>query len=682
MRPQELDFIETRKLPAILESGELPDFRSQDEKEFFQEHELVFDHQIAVFNQPNQDDILSRHIAWQFYNMYYRCPKIHVGFHGAEIPKDTFVRQITTPSGAPDRNNISFLTGDVGSGKTSFLNYLITSVFSSTLHEGNFWFMRIDFHRETKKAICDESVFSEVLIRKAADVISKNTDFILGNDDSLVSAFAECRDHIAKDKFGDARSSLISLVSLVARRRKIRLVIFMDNIDYLCHQNDRRLFDDDDDTREGVFLLDFVSFVASFFHGGKWARLGANILMVTRFDSLNILKSTNPTDGFRFDGPSYTLGEVPWYQVFECRKQLLEAHFKQEKKEAKREKFLAMLEKIEAEILEKSDDKNSLANHVRFLSRYGFRGAVEFFSQYAWIGGDEKGGRLIHQYPVGLMAFILGRKLIFRQMKSGFPNIYLVNKLQEDSFESETHHHRHSYWLKRLIAQLVEQDVPYNIPEFYYLFGGLEEGDGYENGLVRTCIGSLYESNVSDMLHANRVRDAVDPNKIKVDSISLSARGKHCLEIDPRTGISRVFDRFFYLQLIVDEPNMPLPVSILDHFDYTMDYSYILNKDSDAYWSGAKAMIKKKALQVLLFLIVLEISLDLERELYSSAFARLEKKGVVVPKVSKIRARIVSELRAVSRKHGRFIDVKAVIKQAKEMEEDIRGDLENVYTLP
>ncbi len=92
---------------------------------------------------------------------------------------------------------------------------------------------------------------------------------------------------------------------------------------------------------------------------------------------------------------------------------------------------------------------------------------------------------------------------------------------------------------------------------------------------------------------------------------------------------------------------LPIPKAIWeDPFDVSpSDYAYLV-KGTKSYAEEGKAMINKKAKQVLVFLKVLEISLELEQLNYEKVYtALLSEEGFMLPNVNLIREKVLQELR-------------------------------------
>jgi hypothetical protein len=103
---------------------------------------------------------------------------------------------------------------------------------------------------------------------------------------------------------------------------------------------------------------------------------------------------------------------------------------------------------------------------------------------------------------------------------------------------------------------------------------------------------------------------------------------------------------------------LPLPRLLKKYFDYPIvDYGYIMESVAD-YSPKAKQMIKKKALEVMLILEVLEISFECEQVKYAAVFKSLLAQKVSLPDVALIKDNVRKELVALVRSQGDFINLK------------------------
>ena len=83
-------------------------------------------------------------IAWHFYKHFYCVPKVYRDFLGVELGLDKFLATLTSFGTSKNRNNLFFLQGIIGSGKTAFINYLITNHGADCFENKDTWFLRLN----------------------------------------------------------------------------------------------------------------------------------------------------------------------------------------------------------------------------------------------------------------------------------------------------------------------------------------------------------------------------------------------------------------------------------------------------------------------------------------------------------------------------------------------------------
>ena len=443
------------------------------------------------------------------------------------------------------------------------------------------------------------------------------------------------------------------------------------------------MFDIDDDSGEAEAMHSVCDLVSLFFHS-TMGKLNANILFVLRTDSYEILKESKKVfpsvQCFDSNKNVYSIIPPDWEKVVYERGKLLEFVISKIDKLGKKELFENITKPILRDLAYAPSGQKPLIEHLQNITNFGLRDMMVFFAQYSWLEGqsykDSERGieRFIHQYPVGLLAFMLKGRRRYHQFNSEFPNIYLVNvKDRCPTIQQETYQHPHTYWLKRLILHYIKQKEDENeivtTSNVLNIFRA-SSGDGYDDFLIRKCLGSLAQAKVSNMISAKRTK-SVSGDTLEIEDIMLTHRGRHCLD--------HIIDRFFYLQLIVEDFMLPLPRLFSSQFDYPdEDYGYIIEPVSQ-YGKKAKRMVSKKAKQVLLLLEILESSFNLERLKYKSVFDRLQNENIPLPDISRIKVKVRDEIRAISSAQYNFINVSSLSNSINSEKEKIDEYLFDAY---
>lgn len=682
----------------------IPIALSKDKRNFSRLVQRIFDRMKAVFHSDAGDDPEESVYSTAFYGDCYQEPEVKIGgpdgetvsIESSEAPQDSLMGRLTARPGPIGRNKLFFLLGEVGVGKTALVNWLITQKFKEFVEPEKIWFVRIDlenispsFARPKHELICD-------IIRALQSVIDRNR--------AVRESLGECHDELtelwksleAPDLASTAMESgaeageylleyrckaLQAAIQKVETVTKRRLILIFDNLDYLFHLFDYRLYQDQTEGTEIDIYQATLDFISFFNRKDQLGFVGANVIIVLRYNNYQALKASIPATSANpvsLEGEEYYV-KCPTLRVaVEARCKLLQKIAENQEYEGKRERYLQIPQLIRTDL---ERNRGSLASHLLGITNGSLRDVMVFFKQYGWVDGDYgvELPRLIENQPLGLMAFMLGGKLAFSEEYSRFPNIYLVDG--EPSRE-ESAAVRHSYWLKYLLMEFIFKKG--KIPPSYAREVFFAGGQGYDEWSINDCLGNLTDQSSSYCVRAQR---SPNPGKVKsaeaIIDISLNRRGKHCLR--------NLFDRFFYLQLIIEDYNLPLPSALDEIFarhrsgdgkskPNTPNYGYIV-KDSPEYEETMAKMIKMKARQVIIFLKVVEVSLKFERQMFPSVFEILQRDGVRIPDVQRIRINVVRELEKLNSKAlGGTISIKRHKEEAESLSGLICNELEKVYS--
>lgn len=662
--------------------------------------EDVFGYHPAVFNDAHKHLRLvgSPHfldIAEQFYKQNFVQITIKAGRGGYEIAEEDFIEKTVLAESSGQRNNRYFLLGKVGSGKTTFINYLISKYGESWAKNNNLWFIRLDIYLlDGQRSLTVERLVDGLatkiirVFRSYKELLeipqSLNKDF-----ENLVNI--QGASGLSSPSLLHKQLALTTFISKYNLETKKRFVLIIDNSDYIYHLNDRLLFTDKGACDELNNIQGIENLVNSFSHDANnvgLGDLGANVIFVLRPDSYEILQTSTrlfaPEDIYSFDRCAFSMGVPDWKEILQKRGDLLNFVTHKNSKgsglEAKK-----LIEAIIRDLELPLEDGGKLFDHLEKITNYGLRDIMRFFQQYSWLEGqDHLEGRnqvglerLIHSYPVGLLAFILDGRRRFSQFYSKFPNIYCVN-YQEESIESQGWvdggDHPHTYWLMRLLLEFIstkgksEEAVTLSDIKGAFCIGT----KSYDEGLVRLCLGNFAEAKLANLVSVKRSKASNEDSRIHIQDLNLTRRGQHCLDF--------LFDKFLYLQLVVDDYNLPIPGVLKESFSFANkpDYSYI-GLQPGQYGELAAQMIKIKAKQVLLFLEVLEEALKIEKEKYRDCFETLKEQNINIPSVKIIRSNVIEELKSLNSRY-QFINLDAVLAEVSSIKEKIQSFMLKAYS--
>lgn len=682
MNNRDSAFLKERK-STKLHSSYIRNYKKIDDQDFVDIVDKVFGHHIAVydiqsFNLADSAFLLSReNVSFSFYKNHYIPVEIKCDISGVSISVEDFIDRVVFFASEKRRNNIFFLIGDVGSGKTAFINNIITNEGKSWVDESNVCFLRIDVDITGNNRRLSVDELLDAIIYKAIRIIENNDDLQLG---IKTKEYFKALKHFFNKPYLDKQKAFSDFVVSFYEENNKKLFLIIDNLDYLYHIHDRVMFDNDEDTYEVDAVKIVCDLVSIFFHS-VLGKINANILFVLREDSYEILKESKkifPSVSFFDDNKNVFSVVYPnWGEVVQQRGMLLKDIVSKIEKNGKKTRYKNIIDPIMSDLNYAPSGQKPLVEHLEKITNYGLRDMMHYFSQYSWLEGSENVGieRFIHQYPVGLLAFMLKGRRRFTQLYSEFPNIYLINVKEEKNQGNfiKSFEHKHTYWLKRLILHYIKQKELEKetvlLPKILGVFMG-DGHNGYADILIRKCLGSLAQANLSNMIFAKKCK-SVSGDVLVIDDIRLTHRGSHCLD--------NIFDRFFYLQLIVDDYMLPVPKNVSEYFDFgDLDYGYIVEQSAQ-YSVLAKNMVMRKIKEVFMFLEILEASYLMEQMAYSGAFGRLQDEGVLLPDIYSIKKGIEDEIGKLISVQGLRVDLAALKKSISEKKSSIEDIMIKVY---
>ncbi|NOQ25569.1 MAG: hypothetical protein GQ564_09440 [Bacteroidales bacterium] len=646
--------------------------RNKNSRELDNIINLVFSHQKAVYDMDmdikmNADE---KKTAKLFYKNYYAKSKVKKNGIKNEIEIEEFIEDIFLDKSKENKNKLCFLLGNVGVGKTSYLNNIITNQERYKLVENGIWFVRLDFEKALKERYFKPQYIINQLIEKCKRVIDKRFFNDLDNDLLLkyknlphyeLTEIEEFIKNSTQDCNVQAKLFQEFIESFYNKTEK-KLSIIIDNIDVVYHKSIVSLSRYND----GKMDDNLIHLIFTFLHDhGITGMLYANVLFIMRNDSFNYIKSVGHTSFKQITEHPYRLIPHNWENVVDIRYNMLVDQIKSKPDEQNTTILLKMAKEIQDYIREDVYSGVPLIRHIREMTNYGLRDLINFFNKYSWVSYNNFGmNRLIDQYHIGLISYFLGGNKIYDESESDFPNFFSVNP----EISGIKRRFPQTYWLKYLIIKYLyeysgKEEV--NVDHIYNIFGGEGNTDKdskyYDLELVKEVVECLGNANKSNVI---RIKKRFNGKGSLTTFVDLTLRGKYIIE-------NFVF-KFIYLQLIVDDQEMRLPRIFKDgayskYFntsskDYP-DYSYIL-ESNESFIPKAKEMITHKSHSVIYFLFLLQGALYSEMERYKSTFAKLEKFKVKLPNIkSIIENHIPKELRAINNTVKFTNDVNAFVNK-------------------
>lgn len=230
-------------------------------------------------------------------------------------------------------NQIAALVGDVGTGKSSLINYILSSDIGAKLVKENcVWFIRINLQEFSRTGI-EMGHFCKKIALKVKYVIeffNKHPSLKFVPDTESIDInilLVEILNLVDSSQFSHAEQKTIDLLEQISSKSGRRLTIIIDNIDYVFYDNDAVSaiwydeaknsceIDDNNSSTLMSFIKLMERLVAS---SSNWSKVGCSILITLRKDSFGILDqlplSTNggadklvpPGNVFTMEMPSKT----------------------------------------------------------------------------------------------------------------------------------------------------------------------------------------------------------------------------------------------------------------------------------------------------------------------------------------------------------------------------------------
>ncbi len=154
----------------------------KDDTEFLRLVKEIFEHQRAAYGRASSSAARARR-AKDFYS-FYEPPSLARStdpVHGVTIsPEEAFKTFFSSPE-APNRNNVFYLTGDVGVGKSSFVNWMISHHAEVAVARGDCWFIRLDLERIKGIEPLSYDMFVEALAEKVSRVLHQFPETLHGS---------------------------------------------------------------------------------------------------------------------------------------------------------------------------------------------------------------------------------------------------------------------------------------------------------------------------------------------------------------------------------------------------------------------------------------------------------------------------------------------------------------------
>lgn len=511
-------------------------------------------------------------------------------------------------------NRVTFLIGDVGIGKTFLVSRIAQNLMRNNIDEAGYQMIPVYVCLESFVAshgnTNDSPEFVRLFLIHIFDLIKKSVSQFANEKSSPITAPA-----FDKDATSESIASLTTtyLRDLAATATEpLRVVIFIDNLDVLHYQNSRYVFFPDEYTKHRRFIEDkLTKLVFAFVDQNLLGDSGLCCLIVARQNVARESRLLNqpalPRRVELNDHLVFQIGSVDPIEVVKSRLHMFENvvnEFGTGGKISSQSLSLAdqlgVMKLVGGETISPDNFSDGL-RRISDLSHHGVRSLVDFLGRLKLnlLRQGDTVQRLFKHAPWVLeRLYISNIHQRYSQSQGHFPNVFLVDSRVSEDRVTDIYH-RHTYWLKYLLLRRIGSasregiSVQNILDEFCGDFG-------YEDGIVRLCLGSLAMVNESRCLEIiGSAKDECHDNLIR-----LTSRGRLLVGEDPRYKFPYCFE-FSYLQLVIDDHLLSIPIERSREIAVDSSLSYALD-DGDKYYARMHSDLIKKLPATLVFLRVLK----------------------------------------------------------------------------
>jgi hypothetical protein len=599
-----------------------------------------------------------------FLDKLYRPPKIYLtgntpvnavdertfGFFLQSISEDPRTRS-DRAADAEGSNLLSLLIGDVGTGKSLLLCKAIR-----------------ELKREERAKATDPNNKRVLLpvyysfekhmngdgrrLRDIDDTFYKTLADAISTTVAQTSYVQRRLSHPQSTGSPSETTGAVQFVELVRRlsMSDVRLLLVLDNLDgYHYHYSNYAFFPKYHQAQLASVQRNITGLTSAFADGENFGMLGLAVLFAARrYVYEECMHSRDPVSNVAFSGAVFQLEDVDESTVVSSRLALFETaiakieseprlrvHGEDYRKTLDRIKLWFNLEERALHPIQRMEKADGVLRTLRQLCHQGNRGLVSFLSSLRI--DHRESAALIERFfwdkPHTLvLLYIANLHERYSQSQSHFPNMFLVDAVVMKDPDYALAHlpHKHTYWLKYLIQAYVSSR-PRGVVSTSDLRRQFVKNGGYEDFLFEFALGSLASSREA------RCLEPVPSEKDIPQFVSAMPRGAYLVS---KWGDYRVpFSfSFTYLQLVVDDPLMSYPSCIASEVYLPEENLRYLFSDKVSYGRMNPVYLEKKMKAVLAFILVLEASLEVEREHRKALFEGLERtSNQIVPDFSAIK---------------------------------------------
>ncbi|MBF0340506.1 MAG: hypothetical protein HQL95_06010 [Magnetococcales bacterium] len=564
-----------------------------------------------------------------FHEKLYSPPDFFLDFRGREDNKDgmnyeEFFKRVTDKPSVSVKsaeevqtgsNNISFLVGEVGDGKTILVSHMVFDIWKR-----NKRICKAPSESDSK----DKSII--VPVRINIDYVFRNGRELLPLKDNLYKKIANMLYHEITnrswlkqkaefDKFLVSPTSgpvnyIIKLSHHLASRN-IRIFIAIDNLDRYHFRSMRESFFKRSYKKQIKDVFKNINnTVMDFGRDGETdlKNAGLCVLFVCRRSVYEFVSMHDAAAYPDYGVSVYYIGKTTIFKALDSRFKL----FSEAVAVCKLDSFKIPMSELGSALDHKDNVWTGFGSPVMDLicklSHHGLRSFFSFvldLGTLGVVGHPHVFKRLFKEQPrLCILMYLLNSRKRYSHAVKFFPNLFLNDAKKWPGHSESYIDHLHTYWLKFFLLNYIQQFNEVTVDQIVSVFC---DHYGYEKHLVLIVLGSLCSSNEYRCASVKYDSTGIINNNV----IYISERGKALIGEDPFSDNSFCFS-FTYLQLAVEDPFLSIPWRYAGSFSCKYDYSYILSVDDSEYGKSAKLMTISKSKSVTLFYWILRASLEAE----------------------------------------------------------------------
>ncbi len=522
---------------------------------------------------------------------------------------ELITRLISDASQLQNPNTAMMLLGNIGSGKTAFFSKIIFDIARSNTKDSQLYKL----------------------------AISINFEAILNSDNRHSIAINEVIEELIKNINSTIKQSITKTKTKYNKHQSYKLILFLDNLDIVY----QKFCEDYFISPEGHKFVDIFLGLVEKMLNRDFHEHSLFLVCALRGESVNALndieygspEKLNDFFSIRFEILNKNAQEI---------KSIITKRLKFASDLCQKENFSEEIKTIVYNnyiTFQKTTNINF--EEIHNISSEGLRNTIDLFYRVtpSLFVNNVFDRFFIDGYYIKKLHF-LGDSTEYTQAKNGIFNIFLNNaqyrqaekghlnnmsglsKVSNDRLiELSTIPHIHTYWLKYFILSYLytikfSQNVNSpSVNDLISFFSPKNTPYRYEENLVRLVLLGLSESRHGKILDIVLSHTGND-----INTFELSDRGKYILE--------NIIWTFDYLSIVVEDYWLQFPDEIQLEFNWLFEpetsYCYLTNKDD--FENMRKKSLEIKIKKVKLFLEILEISYEVEKEKIGGLFKDLEKK--------------------------------------------------------